>query len=395
MAAAPPQPPPEEQPELGEVHSSPFGEVDSAPTVLPTPHASAGAHVASMEQYRALHARSVGPDSDAFWAEMAREHLTWMRPFSAASVSGGGLLQGDVRWFADGQLNASYNCLDRHVDAGRGDATAIIFDADEPGRGRTYSYREALEQVCRVANVLLFHGVRRGDTVAVYMPMVPELAFVMLACARIGAVHSVVFAGFSADSLRDRIVDARSKWVCTSDEGVRGGRAIPLKATTDAAVAMSGALVQKVFVFQHTCNPAVAYSEPRDVRMELELPRARPYCAAAAMDAEDLLFLLYTSGSTGKPKGLAHSTAGYLLYAALTHKLVFDVRPSDVYACMADAGWITGHSYIVYGPLCNGRALSRDAVLHGAHGPARAHALRRRARQEARPLEPARARLGG
>ena len=205
--------------------------------------------------------------------------------------------------------------------------------------------------MCRVANVLTSYGVRRGDTVAVYMPMIPDLAFVMLACARLGAVHSVVFAGFSADSLRDRIIDARSKWVVTADEGRRGGRSIPLKHVVDVAVA-AAACVERVFVYQRT-GADVPYGV-KDIRMGDELKSARPYCAAVTVDAEDPLFLLYTSGSTGKPKGVAHTSAGYLLYTAMTHRYVFDVRPGDVYACVADCGWITGHSYIVYGPLANG-----------------------------------------
>ena len=205
--------------------------------------------------------------------------------------------------------------------------------------------------MCRTANVLLDSGVRKGDTVAVYMPMSPELAFVMLACARIGAVHSVVFAGFSSDALRDRIRDASSKWVVTANEGMRGGRAIPLKATVDHAVAQAPS-VQRVFVYKHTATDVDMGT--KDFDMNAALLTARPYCPPATMDAEDVLFLLYTSGSTGKPKGVAHTTAGYLLYAALTHKLVFDIRPGDVYACVADCGWITGHTYIVYGPLANG-----------------------------------------
>jgi acetyl-CoA synthetase len=236
----------------------------------------------------------------------------------------------------------------------RGDQVAIIFEGDEPGAVKRYTYREVLVEVCRVANVLLAHGVRRGDSVTVYMPTSPDLAFVMLACARIGAMHSVVFAGFSAEALGDRILDAASKWVVTANEGKRGGRAIPLKATAETAVHHKGCeeLVQKVFVYRHT--ETEFEMQARDVDMRAALALARPFCPAATMDAEDPLFLLYTSGSTGKPKGLMHTTAGYLLFAALSHKLVFDVRPGDVYACMADCGWITGHSYIVYGPLANG-----------------------------------------
>lgn len=304
-----------------------------------------------MERYTAMYRQSL-EDPSAFWAKHGREMLTWFRPFSDSAVRGGSFADGDIRWFADGQLNVCYNCVDRHVDAGRGDTPAIIWEADEPGQAVTFTYKQVLQEVCRVANVLQKHGVRKGDTVAVYLPMIPAIAFVMLACARIGAVHSVVFAGFSADSLRDRILDARSKWVITADEGRRGGRTIPLKATTDLAVSQC-ACVEAVFVYSNTRCVDVAFGT-KDIRMEPELAAARPFCPAVAQDAEDLLFLLYTSGSTGKPKGLAHSTAGYLLYAAMTHKYIFDYRPGDVYACMADAGWITGHSYIVYGPLANG-----------------------------------------
>jgi acetyl-CoA synthetase len=255
-----------------------------------------------------------------------------------------------VRWFADGQLNVCYNCVDRHVPA-RGDETAIIFEADEPGHARRYTFRDLLREVCKVANVLLAHGVRRGDAVAVYLPMIPDLVFVMLACALIGAVHSVIFAGFSADSVRDRVADARCKWVVTADQGLRGGRAIPLKATVDAAVAQTSC-VEKVFVYAHTGADVVL--GVRDVAMAPALAAARPFCPAVAMDAEDPLFMLYTSGSTGKPKGVLHTTGGYLLYAAVTTKYTFDLRAGDVYACVADCGWITGHTYIVYGPLANG-----------------------------------------
>lgn len=339
--------------EIAPVNPSPFGEVDGAELFPPSP-LNANAHISSMEMYRDMYARSIGPNASAFWSEFAKKTLHWFRPFSEGEVMRGDLSSGDMRWFSDGQLNVSYNCLDRHVNEGNGDKVAIIYDADEPNQGRNYTYKEALDETCRIANAFLFHGVKRGDTVAVYMPMVPQLAFVMLACARIGAIHSVIFAGFSADSVRDRLIDAKSKFIVTSDEGRRGGRSIPLKATTDSAVMMSDGLVEKVFVFARTKNPAVSYNPKIDVKMDEEILKMRPFCPAVSMDAEDILFLLYTSGSTGKPKGLAHTTAGYLLYAAMTHKFVFDYKPGDVYACMADAGWITGHSYIVYGPLCNG-----------------------------------------
>lgn len=312
------------------------------------PQSLSSTHMRSFEEYKRMHAESI-TNPESFWGAMARKHLSWFRDFT--EVSGGSFESGDVRWFADGQLNACYNCVDRHVASGKGDSIAIIYEGDEPGDVMKFTYKQVLQEVCRIANVLTYHGVRKGDTVAVYMPMIPSVAFAILACARIGAIHSVVFAGFSSDSLRDRILDARSKWVLTADEGRRGGRTIPLKLTTDAAVAQCPC-VEKVFVFQRT-NANVPYG-PQDVRMDVELPKARPYCPAVTMDAEDTLFLLYTSGSTGKPKGVAHSTAGYLLYTALTSLYVFDLQPGDVYACVADVGWITGHSYILYGPLCNG-----------------------------------------
>jgi acetyl-CoA synthetase len=233
----------------------------------------------------------------------------------------------------------------------RGDSPAIIFEADQPGNARTYTYRQVLAEVCKVANVFLKFGVKKGDSVAIYMPMIPDLAFVMLACARIGAVHSVIFAGFSADSVRDRVADAGAKWIVTADEGMRGGRAIPLKGTVDTAVAQTPC-VEKVFVYAHTGADVTRASH--DIAMGPELAAARPFCPAVTMDAEDPLFMLYTSGSTGKPKGVLHSTAGYLVYAAITSKYTFDLRENDVYACVADCGWITGHTYIVYGPLANG-----------------------------------------
>ena len=334
---------------------SPFGEVNAAESYAPPARVSTRSHVSSLEQYRALHARSIGPDAPAFWAEAAREHLTWFRPFSDAAAVSGGFGSGDMRYFSDGQLNVSFNCLDRHVLAGRGEDVAVIYDADEPGAGRSFTFAQALEEVSRIANVLLAQGVRRGDSVAVYLPTTPELAFTMLACARIGAVHNVVFAGMSAESLRDRIVDSRARVVVTADEGRRAGRAVPLKATVEAAVASSGKVVEKVLVFPRAGVAKAAPADAaREVRMEVEMPKARPFCPPVAMDAEDPLFLLYTSGSTGKPKGLVHSTAGYLLYAAMTHKFVFDARKGDVMATVADLGWVTGHSYAVYAPLCNG-----------------------------------------
>lgn len=319
---------------------------DSAELHVP-PTFPVGAHIPSFEAYKEVHARSL-EDNEGFWAEQANAFLTWDKPFT--KVCGGSFEKGDVHWFAGGKLNASYNCLDRHLEK-RGDQTAIIFEGDEPTDVRHITYNEAHGEVCKIANMFTYWGIKKGDTVAVYMPMIPELAFVVLACTRIGAIHSVVFAGFSADSLRDRIIDGKSKWVITADQGVRGGRVIPLKNTVDAAIAETP-FVEKVFVFERT-GAVVPYGD-KDIRVKEELPRHRPYCPAVSMDAEDLMFLLYTSGSTGRPKGIAHSTAGYLLYTAMTQKYVFDYQEGDIYCCAADLGWITGHSYIVYGPLING-----------------------------------------
>ena len=315
----------------------------------PPARVSEGAHIPDQATYEAMYKRSV-EDPEAFWGEHARKNLSWFRDFEA--VRQGSFEKGDVAWFTNGKINVSWNCLDRHI-ATRGDQTAIIFEGDELGSGRSYTYSEALAEVCKIANVLRKWGVRRGDTVAVYMPMIPDLAFVMLACARIGAVHSVVFAGFSANSLRDRIVDAQSKWVICADEGKRGGRTIGLKVIVDKAISESGGVVERCFMFHRTNNPEVPTTDI-DVNMEEEVLTVRPYCPCEEMDSEDNLFLLYTSGSTGKPKGIAHTQAGYLLYTSMTHKYVFDYRDGDVYACVADCGWITGHSYIVYGPMCNG-----------------------------------------
>ncbi|KAJ1450420.1 acetyl-coenzyme A synthetase [Pelagophyceae sp. CCMP2097] len=306
-----------------------------------------------MAHYKEMYDASVSPDkkvSDAFWLGQADLFIDWMRP--PTSVSNGGFDQGDQTWFAGGALNVSACCLDRHMPA-LADKPCIIWEGDEPGDSKTLTYRDVLAGTCRIANALKLTGVKKGDFVTLYMPMVPETAMAMLACCRIGAPHSVVFAGFSADALRDRIIDSRSKWVCVSDEGMRGSKALKLKAICDEAVAQCPA-VENVFVFKRTGNPNVPYTEGRDVHMDVLLPKMRPFCPCEPMEAEDVLFTLYTSGSTGKPKGVAHTQAGYILFAAMTTKYSFDLRPDDIYACVADVGWITGHSYIVYGPLCNG-----------------------------------------
>ncbi|MFP4511150.1 MAG: acetate--CoA ligase [Spirochaetaceae bacterium] len=306
------------------------------------------AHVPSMEAYRELYSRSVHAP-ETFWAEAARSRLDWFRDFR--TVRDVDFDTGSVAWFLDGALNVSYNCLDRHL-AERGDQTAIIWEGDTPDLVRHITYRELHADVCRFANVLKRYGVRKGDRVAIYLPMIPAAAVAMLACARIGAVHTVVFAGFSAEALRDRINDAQADIVITADQGLRGGKVIPLKRTVDEAV-MAAPSVRHVLVTKRT-GVSVPLFPPRDVDLDEAMTQERPYCPAEAMDSEDTLFLLYTSGSTGKPKGIAHTTAGYLLYTSLTHELVFDYREGDVYACVADVGWITGHSYVVYGPLANG-----------------------------------------
>ena len=305
------------------------------------------AHINSFDEYQRLYRLSLD-NPEWFWGEQAKT-LTWFHPWQ--SVLDADYEEVDFAWFSGGRLNASFNCVDRHLPTA-GDRTAIIWVGDEPGEYRRISYRELKHQVCRVANVLLHHGVKKGDRVCIYLTMMPELVYAMLACARIGAVHSVVFGGFSADSLRDRIVDARCRVVVTANEGLRGGRAVPLKKTVDRAVE-GMAMVDTVLVARRT-DADVDMAPGRDHWLDEECHRQRSTCTNEWMGAEDPLFVLYTSGSTGKPKGLLHTTGGYLTYAAYTHRLVFDYHPGDVYFCAADIGWITGHSYIVYGPLANG-----------------------------------------
>ncbi|KAL1499677.1 hypothetical protein AB1Y20_011874 [Prymnesium parvum] len=309
--------------------------------------AVANAHIRGMHNYLSTWEKSVD-ETDAFWGAEARAALDWIVPFR--TVLRGSLSGGDVAWFPDGYLNVSVNCLDRHPAS----RTAIIWEGDEPNDVKHITYGEALAATCRLANALRTLGVRKGDRVCLYMPMVPEAAYCMLACARIGAIHSVVFAGFSAEALRARVEDSRCKVVLTADEGLRAKKVIKLKAVVDKALeAEECKCVTAVLVYKRT-GGAIDWKEGRDQWMSEAMEKERPFCAPEVMNAEDPLFLLYTSGSTGKPKGMMHSSAGYLLWTAFTHRYTFDYHVGEVYACVADIGWITGHSYIVYGPLCNG-----------------------------------------
>ncbi|MDF1623778.1 MAG: AMP-binding protein, partial [Pseudohongiella nitratireducens] len=267
------------------------------------------------------------------------------------TVVSGDFSKADVKWFAGGKLNVCYNCVDRHLPT-RADQVALIWEGDEPDTSDTITYQALHEAVCRFANVLKSRGIKKGDRVCIYMPMIPEAVYAMLACARIGAIHSVVFGGFSPDSIRDRILDSACSAVITADEGVRGGKRIPLKSNVDTALAGCPD-VATVVVVKHTAAD-IDWHEERDIWYQEAVASASTDCPAEPMDSEDPLFILYTSGSTGKPKGVMHTTAGYLLQVAMTHRYVFDYREGEIYWCTADVGWVTGHSYIVYGPLCNG-----------------------------------------
>ncbi len=300
------------------------------------------------DQYQAMYARSV-EDPEGFWAEQADIFLDWTRGWG--TVFEADLPAGRVRWFDGAVLNACYNCIDRHLPA-RADQTAIIWEGDDPGDDASITYRQLHDAVCRLANGLRSRGVSRGDRVCIYMPMIPEAAYAMLACARIGAVHSVVFGGFSPQSLKDRILDSDCQTVITADQGVRGGRTVPLKHNTETALA-DCPNVHTVLTVRRT-GAEVPWVDGRDVWYHDLTEGQSAVCEPEPMAAEDPLFILYTSGSTGSPKGVQHGTAGYLLYAAMTHKYVFDYHDGDIYWCTADVGWITGHSYIVYGPLANG-----------------------------------------
>ncbi len=315
--------------------------------IHPVPANFADAHI-NGEKYRQMYQRSIA-DRDGFWSEQALEFLHWDKPWD--TVASGDFASGEARWFEGGRLNASYNCIDRHLPQ-RANQTAFIWEGDNPADSKHISYAELGLEVCRLANVLKARGVRKGDRVCIYMPMIPEAAYAMLACARIGAVHSVVFGGFSPEALKDRILDSDCQMLITADEGMRGGRAIPLKVNADKALE-SCPNVHTCLVVRRT-GADVAWRAGRDVWYHDASGSAAADCPPEPMDAEDPLFILYTSGSTGRPKGVLHTTGGYLLQAAMTFRYVFDYREGEVFWCTADVGWVTGHSYIVYGPLANG-----------------------------------------
>ena len=302
--------------------------------------------------YKTWYRQSVD-DPDGFWMKHG-QRIDWFKPYTKVkNTSFDGKVS--IKWFEDGVTNVAYNCIDRHLDR-RGDQVAIIWEGDNPYDDKKITYRQLYEEVCRLANAMKARGVRKGDRVTLYLPMIPEAAYAMLACARIGAVHSIVFGGFSPDALADRIVGCRSHFVITADEGLRGGRKVPLKHNVDLAVEVAereGVEVDTVMVVRRTAGK-IEWFEDRDVWYHEAIGDEKPECKPARMKAEDPLFILYTSGSTGKPKGVLHTTGGYLVYASMTHQYVFDCQEGDIYWCTADVGWVTGHSYIVYGPLCNG-----------------------------------------
>ena len=317
--------------------------------VYPVPEALSKFGNIDNQTYKRLYSQSID-NPEVFWTEQA-QRLDWIKPWNKVKATSFDRSNISIKWFDGGKLNVSANCIDRHADK-TPDRTAIIWEADDPTIDKAISYAELKVSVCQMANVLRKHGVGKGDRVTIYMPMVPEAAFAMLACTRIGAIHSVVFGGFSPDSLADRIIDCESTFLITADEGIRGGRIVPLKANVDKALERCPEC-KNVLVIKRT-GGKINWAEGRDLWWEEEMSTVSKECNPEPMDAEDPLFILYTSGSTGKPKGVLHTTGGYLLHTSLTHELVFDYQPNDIYWCTADVGWVTGHSYIVYGPLANG-----------------------------------------
>ena len=316
--------------------------------VYPVPADAAASAWIDEAKYQAMYKRSID-DPEGFWSEQAKEFLHWFKPWN--KVWEYDYPRGHIRWFEGAKLNVSYNCLDRHLET-RGDQVAILWEGDDPADDKAITYRELHTEVCKFANALKAQGVKKGDRVCIYLPMIPEAAVAMLACARIGAIHSIVFGGFSPDSLKDRLNDASCNVIITADQSVRGGRKVPLKANVDKALAHAPSVKTSVVVKR--TGGDVDWQDGRDVWYHEIVEAASSDCPAEEMDSEDPLFILYTSGSTGKPKGVLHTTGGYNLYTAITHKYVFDYKDGDIYWCTADVGWVTGHSYIVYGPLSNG-----------------------------------------
>jgi acetyl-CoA synthetase len=343
--------------------------------------------------YDELYARSV-EDNEAFWAEQA-QRIDWIKPFTQVRDVSFGKDDLHIKWFYDGTLNACYNCVDRHLDS-KADDVAIIWEGDDPARDLKITYGELHGRVCKFANALKALGAKKGDRITLYMPMIPEAAIAMLACARIGAIHSVVFGGFSPDALAGRIIDCESNIVVTADQGLRGGRVVPLKANVDAAAQNPEVTtLENVLVVRNT-GADIDWVEGRDAWLHELEERVDADCPCEEMAAEDPLFILYTSGSTGKPKGVLHTTGGYMVYAALTHEYVFDYHPGDVYWCTADVGWVTGHRLPQLVALLGGVRQARGQyLLHGAHGDPGTDARRGRPGQENLAQEPATAGLGG
>jgi len=316
--------------------------------IFPVPNHIAANTLTNNEQYLKMYKESID-NSTKFWAKEG-ERLDWIKKFTKIKESDFSN-EVSIKWYYDGTLNVAYNCIDRHLEK-RGDQTAIIWEGDDPNQSKTLSYKQLHDQVCRFSNALKNEGIKKGDIVTIYMPMIPEAAIAMLACARIGAIHSVVFGGFSPEALAGRIQDCKSNCIITADEGVRGGKMIPLKNNVDDAIKKCST-IEKVFVCKHTSG-AINWNNEMDIWYHTAVANASPECPPEEMNAEDPLFILYTSGSTGKPKGVLHTTGGYLVYASITHQYVFDYKDGDIYWCAADVGWVTGHSYIIYGPLANG-----------------------------------------
>jgi len=308
---------------------------------------SSKAYIKNMDEYKKMYNESI-KNPDKFWGKLAEEHVSWYKKWN--KVQEYDFKKGTIKWFEGGKLNVSYNCLDRHVENGHGNDLALIWEGNNPYDTKKYTYKELLEEVQKFANVLKSKGIKKGDRVCIYLQMIPELAISMLACTRIGAIHSIVFGGFSAESLRDRINDSQCKMLITQDAGVRGPKSLPMKTTADEAINACPS-IKSVIVVNRMCE-RVTIAE-KDYWWHEEMQKANSVCAPEKMDAEDPLFILYTSGSTGKPKGVLHTTGGYLVFVSVTHKYIFDYHEGDIFLCTADIGWVTGHSYIVYGPLCN------------------------------------------